>query len=115
MSFEICRLKEIYQGLYLGNAEVAWDLKAIQKLNITAILNVTKDQKLPKKNGSQVNLPDNETFEQAISRIQHYKQIPIEGKDIILEIRNNKKKESVFLSRMFFVNLVSFVFCLVFI
>ena len=101
MSFEICRLKEIYQGLYLGNAEVAWDLKAIQKLNITAILNVTKDQKLPKKNGSQVNLPDNETFEQAISRIQHYKQIPIEGKDIYWKQETTKRRKASFYHKCF--------------
>ena len=102
MSFEICRLKEIYQGLYLGNAEVAWDLKAIQKLNITAILNVTKDQKLPKKNGSQVNLPDNETFEQAISRIQHYKQIPIEGKDIYIGNKKQQKEgKRLFITNVF--------------
>ena len=45
-SFELCHLPEIYSGLYLGNADAAWDTRILKDSGITAILNVTKDQKL---------------------------------------------------------------------
>ena len=45
-SFELCHLPEIYSGLYLGNADAAWDTRILKGSGITAILNVTKDQKL---------------------------------------------------------------------
>jgi hypothetical protein len=85
-SYELCHLPEIYKGLYLGNAEAAWDGTILQNSNITCILNVTKDQKLA---------PD------MLEKIKHYKQISIEDNGEAKLFQRDLKQAILFLDRCY--------------
>ena len=96
-SYELCHLPEIYHGLYLGNAEAAWDGTILKNSNIKAVLNVTRDQKLaPGMLGDQ---------------IEHYKQICIEDTMDAKLFEMDLKRAMLFLDRCYLKGVNVLVHC----
>lgn len=76
--FDICNLPEIYNGLFLGNAEVASNPELIRKLKIDAILNVTDSDQYFNHCNNVEAVAAAESGETQGSIVSHYEKISIE-------------------------------------